>query len=52
MISIFLERILFKETDLSISYGLTLNGQLFLAPGDHLDALVKQILLIKRKILK
>ena len=35
-----LERILYKESDLSISYGLSLNGRLFLAPGDHLDALV------------
>ncbi|CAF4081259.1 unnamed protein product [Rotaria sordida] len=34
------ERILYKETDLSISYGLSLNGRLFLAPSDHLDALV------------
>jgi Rap guanine nucleotide exchange factor 4 len=35
-----LERLLYKESDLSISYGLTLNGRLFLAPADHLDALV------------
>ncbi|CAF0731178.1 unnamed protein product [Rotaria sordida] len=34
------ERLLYKESDLSISYGLSLNGRLFLAPGDHLDALV------------
>ncbi|CAF1262174.1 unnamed protein product [Adineta ricciae] len=34
------ERLLFKESDLSISFGLSLNGRLFLAPGDHLDALV------------
>ncbi|CAF4230396.1 unnamed protein product, partial [Rotaria magnacalcarata] len=32
------ERILYKESDLSISYGLSLNGRLFLAPADHLDA--------------
>lgn len=38
--SIILERILYKESDLSISHGLSLNGRLFLAPGDHLDALV------------
>ncbi|CAF0894833.1 unnamed protein product [Didymodactylos carnosus] len=34
------ERIVFKESDLSISHGLSLNGRLFLAPSDHLDALV------------
>lgn len=34
------ERIVYKESDLSISHGLSLNGRLFLAPGDHLDALV------------
>lgn len=34
------ERSIYKESDLSISYGLSLNGRLFLAPGDHLDALV------------
>ncbi|CAF3762344.1 unnamed protein product [Rotaria sp. Silwood1] len=34
------ERILYKESDLSISYGLSLDGRLFLAPSDHLDALV------------
>jgi Rap guanine nucleotide exchange factor 4 len=39
-LSSILERILYKESDLSISYGLSLNGRLFLAPGDHLDALV------------
>ncbi|CAF1204041.1 unnamed protein product [Adineta steineri] len=34
------ERTIYKESDLSISYGLSLNGRLFLAPADHLDALV------------
>lgn len=34
------ERIIYKESDVSISCGLSLNGRLFLAPGDHLDALV------------
>ena len=34
------ERLIYKESDLSISHGLSLNGRLFLAPGDHLDALV------------
>ena len=39
-LSVHLERLLYKESDLSISYGLSLNGRLFLAPADHLDALV------------
>ena len=39
-VSFRLERLLYKESDLSISYGLSLNGRLFLAPADHLDALV------------
>ncbi len=44
----FLERLVYKESDLSISYGLSLNGRLFLAPSDHLDALVcKQKKLVK-----
>lgn len=39
-LTVHLERLLYKESDLSISYGLSLNGRLFLAPADHLDALV------------
>lgn len=40
IILFFLERTIYKETDLSIPHGLSLNGRLFLAPSDHLDALV------------
>lgn len=36
----FSERSIYKQSDLSISHSLSLNGRLFLAPGDHLDALV------------
>ena len=36
----FVERAIYKGSDLSIPFGLSLNGRLFLAPADHLDALV------------
>lgn len=35
-----LERILFRENDLGVVNSLTLNGRLFLAPREHLDAVV------------
>ena len=40
--SSLLERTAYKESDLSISYGLSLNGRLFLSPAEHLDALVSE----------
>jgi Rap guanine nucleotide exchange factor 4 len=40
MLFSFPERTIYKSSDLSIPNGLSLNGRLFLAPGDHLDALV------------
>ena len=33
------ERTLFKDNDVSITTSLSINGRLFLAPTDHLDAL-------------
>lgn len=40
--SSLVERTAYKESDLSISYGLSLNGRLFLSPAEHLDALVSE----------
>lgn len=34
------ERTLFKDNDVSVPTGLTLNGRIFVAPKDHLDSLV------------
>ena len=42
ILSFVVERILFKESDLSVCYGLSLNGRLFLSPSEHLDALVRE----------
>lgn len=33
------EKTLFKDNDVSITTSLSINGRLFLAPNDHLDAL-------------
>lgn len=33
------ERTVFKDNDVSIPTGLTLNGRIFVSPKDHLDAL-------------
>ncbi|KAL1462505.1 hypothetical protein WDU94_014335 [Cyamophila willieti] len=33
------ERVVFRDNDLSIPTGLTLNGRIFVSPKDHLDAL-------------
>jgi len=34
------ERVVFNDTDLSITSGMSINGRLFVLPRDHLDALV------------
>jgi len=34
------ERLIFKETDLCVTTGLSINGRLFVTPKEHLDALV------------
>jgi Rap guanine nucleotide exchange factor 4 len=34
-----IEKTLFKDNDVSITTSLSINGRLFLAPNDHLDAL-------------
>ena len=34
------ERAVFKDTDVGIPTGLTLNGRIFVSVKDHLDALV------------
>ncbi|XP_017779355.1 PREDICTED: rap guanine nucleotide exchange factor 4 [Nicrophorus vespilloides] len=33
------ERVVFKDNDISVPTGLTLNGRIFVSPKDHLDAL-------------
>ena len=38
------ERSVFKDTDVSIPTGLSLNGRLFVSVKDHLDALVGKIM--------
>ena len=37
---LFTERIAFKENDLCVTSGLSINGRLFITPREHLDALV------------
>jgi hypothetical protein len=37
---VYLERVVFKEKDRCIMKALSLNGRLFVAPQEHLDALV------------
>lgn len=34
------ERVVFRDDDICIPTGLTLNGRIFVSPKDHLDALV------------
>lgn len=34
------ERVVFRDSDVSIPTGLSLNGRIFVSPKDHLDALV------------
>ena len=35
------DRVLYKEDDLCVTTGLSLNGLLFISPRKHLDALVR-----------
>lgn len=36
------ERVVFRDSDVSIPTGLSLNGRIFVSPKDHLDALVSK----------
>lgn len=36
------DRVLYKEDDLCVTTGLSLNGLLFISPRKHLDALVSE----------
>lgn len=36
------ERVAFRDADVSIPTGLSLNGRIFVSPKDHLDALVSK----------
>lgn len=36
------ERIVYKDSDVSIPTALSLNGRIFVSPKDHLDALVRK----------
>lgn len=37
---VLVERLIFKDNDLCVTTGLSINGQLFVTPKEHLDALV------------
>lgn len=37
------ERIVYKDSDVSIPTALSLNGRIFVSPKDHLDALVRNL---------
>jgi hypothetical protein len=36
------ERLLYKDGDVSVPTGLSLNGRIFVSPKEHQDALVRQ----------
>lgn len=42
------ERIVFRDNDLSIPTGLSLNGRIFVSPKDHIDALVSHYIKLNK----
>lgn len=39
------ERSIYKDNDISVPTALSLNGRIFVSPKDHLDALVRNLVL-------
>jgi Rap guanine nucleotide exchange factor 4 len=46
------ERVVFRDSDVSIPTGLSLNGRIFVSPKDHLDALVSKSQPLETKLVK